>query len=182
MEIIEQTNRTILFDVVNPEVFNMFNIMSDVDENSRSLTDEKVAEINDALLVKNFDDFLKKYNGAVPETNVFTFKRRKYLVEQFLCLMEKSARNDVNGEYDIGVVLTAKGEFLNDDEEIFGTEVLPIAKLAGDDYICLDYRKKRGITVAIWYGGESEEFHPVLRKIANSFSDFLNMINESWEY
>lgn len=29
MEIIEQTNRTILFDVVNPEVFNMFNIMSD---------------------------------------------------------------------------------------------------------------------------------------------------------
>ena len=28
MEIIEQTNRTILFDVVNPEVFNMFNIMS----------------------------------------------------------------------------------------------------------------------------------------------------------
>lgn len=57
MEIIEQTNRTILFDVVNPEVFNMFNIMSDVDENSRSLTDEKVAEINDALLVKNFDDF-----------------------------------------------------------------------------------------------------------------------------
>ena len=27
MEIIEQTNRTILFDVVNPEVFNMFNIM-----------------------------------------------------------------------------------------------------------------------------------------------------------
>lgn len=43
MGIIEQTNRTILFDVVNPEVFNMFNIMSDVDENSRSLTDEKVA-------------------------------------------------------------------------------------------------------------------------------------------
>lgn len=131
---------------------------------------------------EDYKDFLKKYNGAVPETNVFTFKRRKYLVEQFLCLMEKSARNDVNGEYDIGVVLTAKGEFLNDDEEIFGTEVLPIAKLAGDDYICLDYRKKRGITVAIWYGGESEEFHPVLRKIANSFSDFLNMINESWEY
>ena len=55
MGIIEQTNRTILFDVVNPEVFNMFNIMSDVDENSRSLTDEKVAEINDALLVKSFD-------------------------------------------------------------------------------------------------------------------------------
>ena len=65
MEIIEQTNRTILFDVVNPEVFNMFNIMSDVDENSRSLTDEKVAEINNALLVKNFDDFLKKFQPTI---------------------------------------------------------------------------------------------------------------------
>ena len=65
MGIIEQTNRTILFDVVNPEVFNMFNIMSDVDENSRSLTDEKVAEINDALLVKSFDEFLKKFQPTI---------------------------------------------------------------------------------------------------------------------
>lgn len=65
MGIIEQTNRTILFDVVNPEVFNMFNIMSDVDENSRSLTDEKVAEINNALLVNNFDEFLKKFQPTI---------------------------------------------------------------------------------------------------------------------
>lgn len=45
MDIIEQTNRTILFDVVNPEVYNMFNIMSDVDENSKSLSDEKVQRL-----------------------------------------------------------------------------------------------------------------------------------------
>ena len=94
----------------------------------------------------------------------------------------KTIYDQENGEYDIDVVLTAKGELMNEEEDIIGTDVVPIAKLAGDDYICLDYRKKRGITVAIWYGGESEEFHPVLRKIANSFSDFLNMINESWEY
>ena len=102
-------------------------------------------------------------------------------MEQFLCLMEKSARNDENGEYDIGVVLTAKGELMNDEEDIFGTDIVPIASLSGDDYVCLDYHKKKP-SVVIWYGGESEEFHPVLRKIANSFSDFLNMINESWEY
>ena len=65
MGIIEQTNRTILFDVVNPEVFNMFNIMSGVDENSKSLTDEKVAEINNALLVNNFDEFLKKFQPTI---------------------------------------------------------------------------------------------------------------------
>ena len=133
-------------------------------------------------LRQDYKCFLKKYNGAIPETNMFTFKRRKYLVERFLCLLEKPIYDQENGEYDIDVVLTAKGELMNEEEDIIGTDVVPIAKLAGDDYICLDYRKKRGITVAIWYGGESEEFHPVLRKIANSFSDFLNMINESWEY
>ena len=103
------------------------------------------------------------------------------MIDCFLCLLEKPALDDVNGEYDIRVVLSPKCARMNDDEEIFGTEVLPIAKLAGDDYVCLDYHKKNP-SIVIWYGGESEEFHPVLRKIANSFSDFLNMINESWEY
>lgn len=147
-------------------------------------TDQLIDSFENFWKVKfpeDYRDFLIKYNGAVPETNVFTFKRRKYLVEQFLCLMEKSARNDENGEYDIGVVLTAKGELMNDEEDIFGTDIVPIASLSGDDYVCLDYHKKKP-SVVIWYGGESEEFHPVLRKIANSFSDFLNMINESWEY
>lgn len=65
MGIIEQTNRTILFDTINPEIFNMFNLMSDVDENSKSLTDEKVAEINSTLLVKNFDEFLKKFKPTI---------------------------------------------------------------------------------------------------------------------
>lgn len=65
MGIIEQTNRTILFDVINPEVFDMFNIMSDVDENSKSLSDEKVTEINNALLVNNFDEFLRKFKPTI---------------------------------------------------------------------------------------------------------------------
>ena len=65
MGIIEQTNRTILFDVINPEVFDMFNIMSDVDENSKSLSDEKVAEINNAHLVNNFDEFLRKFKPTI---------------------------------------------------------------------------------------------------------------------
>ena len=43
----------------------MFNIMSDVDENSKSLSDEKVAEINNALLVNNFDEFLRKFKPTI---------------------------------------------------------------------------------------------------------------------
>ena len=105
MEIIEQTNRTILFDVVKPEVFNMFNIMSDVDENSRSLTDEKVAEINDALLVKNFDDFLKKYNKRINvEAKITLDGLAKYaFINMFQAGMNPIVIEQISGMKDINL-------------------------------------------------------------------------------
>ena len=62
---INQTNRTILFDVVNPEVFSLSDLMTGTEENVSSLTDEKIKEINDALLVSSFDDFLKKFKPTI---------------------------------------------------------------------------------------------------------------------
>ena len=67
---ISQTNRTILFDVVNPEVFSLSDLMTGTEENVSSLTDEKIKEINDALLVSSFDDFLKKFKPTIcPSTH-----------------------------------------------------------------------------------------------------------------
>lgn len=62
---IKQTNRTILFDVVNPEVNNLSVLMTGTEEDVLSLTDEKIREINQALLVDSFDDFLKKFNPTI---------------------------------------------------------------------------------------------------------------------
>ena len=62
---INQTNRTILFDVINPEVFNLSNLMAGTEENISSLTDEKVKEINEALIVGSFDEFLKKFKPTI---------------------------------------------------------------------------------------------------------------------
>lgn len=62
---INQTNRTILFDVINPEVFNLSDLMTGTDENVSSLTDEKIKEINEALLVGSFDEFLKKFKPTI---------------------------------------------------------------------------------------------------------------------
>ncbi|MCL1975267.1 MAG: hypothetical protein FWG61_03790, partial [Firmicutes bacterium] len=62
---INQTNRTILFDVINPEVFNLSDIMTGTEENISSLTDEKIKEINEALLVSSFDEFLKKFKPTI---------------------------------------------------------------------------------------------------------------------
>ena len=62
---ITQTNRTILFDGINPEVFNLSDLMAGTEENVLSLTDEKIKEINEHLLVSSFDEFLKKFKPTI---------------------------------------------------------------------------------------------------------------------
>ena len=61
MKIIKQTNRTILFDVINPERFDLINLMAGIEPTGKSLTDEKIKEIHSHLLVHSFDEFLKKF-------------------------------------------------------------------------------------------------------------------------
>ena len=64
MEIIEQTNRTILFDEINPEKLDILTIIGDV-KGLESLDDDKIKEINEKLLVKSFDEFLDKFSPTV---------------------------------------------------------------------------------------------------------------------
>ena len=44
MKIIKQTNRTILFDVINPERFDLINLMAGIEPTGKSLTDEKIRD------------------------------------------------------------------------------------------------------------------------------------------
>ncbi len=64
MEIIEQTNRTILFDEINPEKLDLLTLIGDV-KGIESLDDDKVKEINGRLLVSDFDEFLDKFKPTV---------------------------------------------------------------------------------------------------------------------
>lgn len=64
MEIITQTNRTMLFEEINPEKMDLITLVGDV-KDIDSLSDEKIKEINQYLLVKNFDEFLKKFSPTV---------------------------------------------------------------------------------------------------------------------
>ena len=64
MEIIEQTNRTILFDEINPEKLDLLTLVGDV-KGLESVDDDKVKEINGHLLVKSFDEFLEKFSPTV---------------------------------------------------------------------------------------------------------------------
>lgn len=64
MDVITQTNRTILFEEINPEKNDLLTLIGDVKGKS-SLEDDKVKEINENLLVSSFDEFLDKFAPVV---------------------------------------------------------------------------------------------------------------------
>ncbi len=64
MEIISQTNRTMLFEEINPEKMDLITLVGDV-KGIDSLSDEKIKEMNEHLLVKSFDEFLDKFSPTV---------------------------------------------------------------------------------------------------------------------
>lgn len=58
MDVITQTNRTILFTEINPECLNLLTLIGDV-RGKTSLDDDKIKEINKELTVSSFSDFWK---------------------------------------------------------------------------------------------------------------------------
>lgn len=64
MEVIRQTNRTILFEEINPEKLDLLTIVGDT-KGYDSLNDDKLKEINENLLVRNFEEFLEKFSPTV---------------------------------------------------------------------------------------------------------------------
>lgn len=64
METITQTNRTILFSEINPEKLNLLTLIGDV-RGKTSLDDDKIKEINEVLLVENFEEFLEKFSPVI---------------------------------------------------------------------------------------------------------------------
>ncbi len=64
MEIITQTNRTMLFEEINPELPDLLTLIGDT-RGINGLNDEKIKEINEKLVVKDFDEFLSKFEPVV---------------------------------------------------------------------------------------------------------------------
>ncbi|MEI7026052.1 SMI1/KNR4 family protein [Paenibacillus sp. y28] len=130
------------------------------------------------ILPGEYKQFLRQYNGAVPETYVFEHRGNEFVVERFLCLLDNCEDDDVNGWYDLSVVLTQLGERLTDNEDLIGAELIPIAALFAGDFLCLDYRNRTMPAMAVWYHEESGEFSPVTSQVADNFDDFIAMLRE----
>ncbi len=100
MEIINQTNRTILFEEINPEKLDLITLVGDV-KGIDSLNDEKIKEINQELLVKNFDEFLDKFSPSVyscydanGQRIVYTLKRPENIPDDFISEIKLDQNND----------------------------------------------------------------------------------------
>ena len=64
LDFFKQTNRTILFEEINPEKMDLLTLVES-SEDITSLSDEKIKEINEKLLVTNFNEFLTKFEPKI---------------------------------------------------------------------------------------------------------------------
>ena len=125
-------------------------------------------------LPDSYREFLKKFNGCIPQDNCFYHRNREFVIVRFLGIVEDLSNRET-GWYDIDVVESQIGERLTDNMDLVGIEILPIAELFAGDYLCLDLRNCKE-SVCIWFHEESEEFKPVIEKIVDNFEEFLTKL------
>lgn len=100
MDIINQTNRTMLFDEINPEKLDLLTIVGDV-KGIDSLSDDKIKEINEHLLIRSFDEFLTKFSpcvysffNAANQKVVYTLKKPEGIAEDAISEIRVDQNND----------------------------------------------------------------------------------------
>lgn len=129
-------------------------------------------------LPEDYKDFLLRCSGAEPVEKAFSCNGETYVIDRFLCVLEDTDDTGDEGWYDIDVVESQIGERLTANEDLVGIEVLPIAKVEYEDYLCLDFRTNpQAPTVCLWINDESGEFDPVTYPVAENFTAFTRMLH-----
>ena len=127
-------------------------------------------------LPENYRKFLLEYNGGIPVECSFMYNKHEYMVERFLSVLIDHLDNPL-GYYDIEVITTQIGGRLTDEPDEYGLQKIPIAVLFAGDFVCLDYKENlENPSVCIWYHDESSLFKPFVKKIANNFDEFIDML------
>ena len=100
MDVIEQTNRTILFEEINPEKLDLITVIGDT-KGINSLNDDKIKEINELFLVRDFDEFLEKFSpvvysffDAANQKVMYTLKKPEGFPSELITEIPINASND----------------------------------------------------------------------------------------
>ena len=98
--VIKQTNRTMLFEVINPDKLDFLTLVGDV-RGMESLSDDKIREINDHLLVHSFDELLEKldpkvycYYNANNQRVAYQLERPEQVPEEMLTEIPLNRQNE----------------------------------------------------------------------------------------
>ncbi|AQY51738.1 hypothetical protein PWEIH_01235 [Listeria weihenstephanensis FSL R9-0317] len=127
-------------------------------------------------LPESYKQFIQKFSGAIPIRDTFTCNNHECSIDRFLCILNVTGTRE-DEYYDIGVVRTQLDERIITDEDLIGTELLPIAALFAGDLVCLDYRENVDEpTVCVWNHEESVELEPVTCLISENFKEFLDIL------
>ena len=129
-------------------------------------------------LPDDYKEFIKKENGLIPSKRYFHFGNNEKVIDRFLAILAISGEK-ADEAYDIGVVSTQLEGRIVFDEDYVGMQLIPIAALYGGDFLCLNYvEDAENPSICIWYHKESYELEPAVEFVANSFTEFLDMLYE----
>ncbi|MCF8890755.1 SMI1/KNR4 family protein [Priestia megaterium] len=126
-----------------------------------------------------YKEFLKQYNGCtVINSTPLTIINKRCQIERFLGII-KNFSDHPYGVYDIGCCETSLVEQGRNvyDEDLIGSELIPIAKLARGDYLCLNFHyDKNNPSVDFLDYEKSYECDPATSKVAENFQEILSML------
>ncbi|MCI9071268.1 MAG: transcriptional regulator [Lachnospiraceae bacterium] len=102
-DVIRQTNRTMLMEEINPEKSDFLTLVGDV-RGLESLSDDKIKEIHEQLLVRSFDEMLEKfaptvysYYDAITQKVAYTLKKPECISESMLTEIPLNRKNEYLG-------------------------------------------------------------------------------------
>ena len=100
LNIISQTNRTLLLEEINPEKMDLITLIGDV-KGVESLSDDKIKEINQFLECHSYDEFQEKfapciysYFDANSQSVRYTLKKPETIPEHMLTVIPLNQHND----------------------------------------------------------------------------------------
>ena len=129
-------------------------------------------------LPEDYKEFIKNENGLIPSKRYFHFGNNEKVIDRFLAILAISGEKPEE-VYDIGVVSTQLEGRIVFDEDYVGMQLIPIAALFGGDFVCLNYiEDPENPSMCIWYHEESYELELAIEFVADSFTEFLAMLQD----
>ena len=100
MTIINQTNRTLLLEEINPEKLDLLTLIGDV-KGIDSLSDDKIKEINQYLECRSYEEFQEKFAPCIysffdanTQSVRYTLKKPENIPENMLTEIPLNQSND----------------------------------------------------------------------------------------